>query len=242
MFPYFGSKERLSKYYPPPKYDLIIEPFAGSARYSLKYFDRDVILIDKNPKIISIWRYLQQASSKDILSLPKFKKGDRIKKEDFDYDGQFYLLQTFFNIYCDKIQAKQMTSFAEGCYETYKRNVLRNLFKIKHWKFICKDYIDIPNYIGTWFIDPPYQVQGNSAYTIYSGKQINFQQLGEWCRNRKGQKIVCEYLGSNWLPFIPLNTFGRNIIAGVNNNAKKKGTEVIWTNIPIERPSFKISG
>lgn len=32
MFPYYGSKQRLSmSFYPKPKYDTVIEPFAGSA-------------------------------------------------------------------------------------------------------------------------------------------------------------------------------------------------------------------
>ncbi|KKK76293.1 hypothetical protein LCGC14_2865080, partial [marine sediment metagenome] len=37
MWPYFGSKQSLVKYYPAPEYSDIIEPFAGSAKYSLKY-------------------------------------------------------------------------------------------------------------------------------------------------------------------------------------------------------------
>ena len=47
MFSYYGSKSKLVDYYPPPKFDKIIEPFAGSARYSLKYWQNDILLIDK---------------------------------------------------------------------------------------------------------------------------------------------------------------------------------------------------
>lgn len=49
MWSYYGAKTNLVGYYPKPKYDRIIEPFAGSARYALKYFDRDILLIDKYP-------------------------------------------------------------------------------------------------------------------------------------------------------------------------------------------------
>jgi site-specific DNA-adenine methylase len=35
MFSYYGSKSKIVKYYPCPAHDKIIEPFAGSARYSL---------------------------------------------------------------------------------------------------------------------------------------------------------------------------------------------------------------
>lgn len=37
MFSYYGSKSKIVDLYQPPKFDKIIEPFAGSARYSLKY-------------------------------------------------------------------------------------------------------------------------------------------------------------------------------------------------------------
>lgn len=34
---YFGSKVSVAHKYPPPKHDIIIEPFAGGAGYSLCY-------------------------------------------------------------------------------------------------------------------------------------------------------------------------------------------------------------
>jgi len=35
MWSYYGSKSKVVKHYPKPKYDLIIEPFAGAAWYSV---------------------------------------------------------------------------------------------------------------------------------------------------------------------------------------------------------------
>jgi hypothetical protein len=58
MFSYYGSKSKIVDYYPPPKYKRIIEPFAGSARYSLKYWQNDVLLVDKYPVIVEVWNYL----------------------------------------------------------------------------------------------------------------------------------------------------------------------------------------
>jgi len=78
MFSYYGSKSKIVDYYPPPKYGKIIEPFAGSARYSLKYWDREIMLFDKYVVIIKVWKWLQQCSKQDILNLPdiyKLKKG-----------------------------------------------------------------------------------------------------------------------------------------------------------------------
>ena len=78
MFSYYGSKSKIVDYYPPPKHKRIIESFAGSARYSLKYWQNDVLLVDKYPVIIGIWKWLQQCSKDDILKLPILKAGDKI--------------------------------------------------------------------------------------------------------------------------------------------------------------------
>lgn len=79
MFSYYGSKSKIVHLYPKPRHSVIIEPFAGSARYALKYFDRDVILIDKYSVIIEIWKFLQLASEKDILGLPILKCGENLR-------------------------------------------------------------------------------------------------------------------------------------------------------------------
>ena len=70
MFSYYGSKSKIVNLYPPPKYSKIIEPFAGSARYSLKYFDRDILLIEKYEPLVKLWKWLQIATEKDIDNLP----------------------------------------------------------------------------------------------------------------------------------------------------------------------------
>ena len=47
MFSYYGSKKSIIDYYPPPKFDNVIEPFVGAGPYSLKYWNRDITIIDK---------------------------------------------------------------------------------------------------------------------------------------------------------------------------------------------------
>ena len=84
MFSYYGSKSKVIDCYPKPKHDKIIEPFAGSARYALKYFEKDVLLVDKYKEIIKIWQWLQQCSAGDIKRLPDLKKGDDIRNFTFD--------------------------------------------------------------------------------------------------------------------------------------------------------------
>lgn len=84
MFPYYGSKTRLSKHYPPPQYKKIIEPFAGSAAYSLHYADREVILCDRDPVIAEVWRYLIAASPEQIRALPLLKMEESLNDSKFD--------------------------------------------------------------------------------------------------------------------------------------------------------------
>ena len=55
---------------------------------------------------------------------------------------------------------------------------------------------------ATWFIDPPYQHGGQ--YYKFGNKDINFEELSEWCKNRFGQIVVCENSKATWLPFKPL--------------------------------------
>lgn len=92
MWSYYGSKSKVVDFYPPPKYGKIIEPFAGSARYSLKFFDRDITLVDKYEVIVRIWKWLQQASEKDIMSLPVLPLGTKINRNDFDCIEQAWLM------------------------------------------------------------------------------------------------------------------------------------------------------
>ena len=70
MFSYYGAKTKLSHLYPVPKHGRIIEPFAGSARYSLLHYGHDITLYDANPVIVDIWKHLLEASANDIRSLP----------------------------------------------------------------------------------------------------------------------------------------------------------------------------
>lgn len=75
MWSYYGNKSKLVNKYPPPRYDRIIEPFAGTARYALKYgADRDVTLVDAYDVIVKIWRYLIQASKREISKLPELRE------------------------------------------------------------------------------------------------------------------------------------------------------------------------
>lgn len=225
MFSYYGSKSKLVNYYPKPTKDLIIEPFAGSARYALKYYDRDILLVDKYETIVNIWKYVRNASRDDILKMhllvPKHKQSlDEFK---FDCIEQKQLLGFMIKAGSSRPALTPSKMRLKDDYiNTQIKQVAELTNKIKHWKIECKSYLDIANFEATWFIDPPYMFGGE--YYRHSTKNIDFNKLSEWCKSRNGHVIVCENTKADWLPFKPMK-----VIQGVANT---NTTEAIWSNIP----------
>lgn len=224
MWSYYGAKTNLVDLYPKPKHGLIIEPFAGSARYALKYFDRDVLLIDKYPVLVRIWKWLQSCSPNDILKLPRFKPGQTVNDFIFDCDEAKWFMG--FIIGCGaerpRIKATDRKTIARPNHINYNLNrVAGELFKIKHWQIIEGDYLAAPNVSATWFIDPPYEF-GGQAY-VMSSKKIDFNSLAEWCRSRTGQVIVCENTKATWMDFKPMKK---------QRGSLHTTTEAIWSNEP----------
>src|SRR5689334_4647899 len=67
FFGYYGGKWRDAvRHYPQPEYETIVEPFAGSAGFSLRYFDRKVVLCELDPVLAAVWRYLIHVKRKGI--------------------------------------------------------------------------------------------------------------------------------------------------------------------------------
>ncbi|HWY37096.1 MAG TPA: hypothetical protein VNY73_00960, partial [Bacteroidia bacterium] len=173
MFNYYGSKSRLVDLYPSPKFQKIIEPFAGSARYSLKHFEKEVLLVDKYDVVIKIWKWLQQCSVKDVMGLPVLKKGDKLS--DLNLSEGERLFMGMINGVSSTSPRNTASSFASeqnGRKNKFK-HIADQLFKIKHWKFIHGDYKDLPNENITWFIDPPYKFGGHA----YVENEIDFVYL-----------------------------------------------------------------
>jgi len=217
MFSYYGSKSKIVDYYPPPKHKKIIEPFAGSARYSLKYWQNDVTLIDKYPVIVAIWNYLINATKKDILDLPDLKEGDKVDNYNIS-DVEKWLIG--FCINGGSAQPKK-TAKSYNTWGEAKNRIANDLHKVKHWKAIECSYEDLENEEATWFIDPPYKFGGE--WYVKSTKHIDFDKLADWCKTRNGHVIVCENTKADWLPFKPMIDM---------QGAMFKTTEAIWSNIP----------
>lgn len=225
MWSYYGSKSKIVDKYPKPIHDIIIEPFAGSARYSLKYWEKDVYLIDKYPVIVKIWKYLQQCSPNDILSLPKMKAGESTDDYRFDCNEQKWLMGFMVQQGVNAPRKTVSSVFGNGKMEELierdKKRISENLYKIKHWKIKEGNYFDVKNVKGTWFIDPPYQFGGEYYHSSVNNKYINYSELSNWCMNRKGQTIVCENSKANWMDFSFLSDM---------SGQKYSTKEVMWYN------------
>jgi hypothetical protein len=193
MFSYFGSKSKIVNYYPKPRFDTIVEPFAGSARYSLKYLHKNVILIEKCKKICDIWNFLISASKQDILSLPDTVPGGPAIKTGYAPADDFVFL-------CSSRGNASIYNYTKygkfNSWNKYKLKVAELVPQIKHWKIYNNnyDFIHIDN--ATYFIDPPYQKLGHR----YEEKFNEYSSLISYINSLKGQIIVCENEDQTWMP------------------------------------------
>ena len=67
MWSYYGSKSKIAKVYPTPKYGRIIEPFAGAAWYSVLHRPKKVLLNEKYEVIHNIWEWLINKASSELI-------------------------------------------------------------------------------------------------------------------------------------------------------------------------------
>lgn len=217
MFSYYGTKKRLAKYYPSPKYGLIIEPFAGAAQYSLfgDNWKNEVVLYDSYNTIVRVWAYLIQASRNDILNLPDLNTGDNIDTFTQLSEEEKWLIG--FSINPGSAMPKK-TARERSVWKRHKLFIADNIYKVAHWSVGLKDYRDIDyNINATWYIDPPYQFGGQ--YYRMNNSKINYSDLSEWCKSRDGQVIVCENTKGTWMDFKPLVEL---------NGQLHKTTEAMW--------------
>lgn len=231
FFTFYGGKWRAAPRYPRPMYGAIIEPFAGSAGYSLRYPESAVTLVEKDPIIASLWEYLIGTSPRAIMSLPDEIDNDRgvdalsISAEEKTLIG--FWLNKGSAVPCRKPSAWMRSGIRPNSYwgPMIKRRIADQLERISHWRIVCGDFTDSPDVRATWFVDPPYRVAGQH-YRFSSGL-IDYTSLGDWCRNLRGLKIVCENSGADWLPFSDFDdqkgTPGKNR-AGISK-------EAIWCSV-----------
>jgi site-specific DNA-adenine methylase len=229
FFWYYGGKWRAAPRYPKPAHNAIVEPFAGSAGYALRYYDLDVTLIERYPVLAEMWRYLIAVPADEIRRIPTVENVHDLP--GWVPDGARYLVGFSMNAACTaprqalsagRRRLAAMGRKYEGWTAERRERVAVQVGHIRHWRVIEGDYTSAPDIVATWFVDPPYN---NPAGSHYVHSSVDYAHLAEWCRERQGQVIVCENAGADWLPFDPFAKFK----PGITSKGQSSGSdEVVW--------------
>ena len=218
MFSYYGGKGQKVQWYPAPRFERVIEPFCGSARYACSYYARDVWINELYVPVYRIWKWIQQASWADVQALPDLTVGEDLR--DYKQLGEDERMLLGFcvgrgrstpgNVLTDR--ANQ----CRGAIKSLKMGLRCLVGRINHWKITNHSYARLPNLAGTWFIDPPYQFGAEH----YPCSTIDYPALLRWTKQRRGEAIVCENSKNTWLP--------RSAVQLKSNGLRSKSTEVMY--------------
>lgn len=225
---YYGAKWRAAPRYPAPKFDTIIEPFAGGAGYSLRYPDRKVMLYERNEIVAGVWDYLIRTPEKEILALPNLGPDQKVADLGVIQEAAWLI-----GFWCTHASDHPYTRLGQWAREgrpgfwgpKIKERIASQQQFIRHWVCLCVSYDEVDNNPdATWFIDPPYN---NQAGRHYRYSDVDYAHLAEWARGRNGQVMVCENASATWMPFRPLYSLAGRVGKGQPQN---KTVEGIWTN------------
>lgn len=228
---FYGGKSRIAHRYPKPEYPVIIEPFAGGAGYSLLHSANveQVILNDLDPKTCEMWRFLQRGDARKwIDQVPNYvEPGQKVDQLGDWPPGLLAILQAEANQGTQGAKGihNQITKVGARCWPRIRPKLLEAYHKVADWIILEGSYEELNNLEATWFIDPPYQGPAGNRYRKGSDG-VDYQALAEWSRSRKGQVIVCEGEGAEWLPFRPL--VSRQGIRSKYQQSTRM--EMVWTN------------
>lgn len=227
FFSFYGGKWRAAPHYPKPAFDTIIEPFAGSAGYSLRYPDRQVVLVERDPVVAATWRYLMTTTSAEILALPNVGYDQSVDDLAVPQEAR-WLIGWWLNKGTSAPAKTPSAWMRQGTHdnsywgEVIKQRIAGQLEHIRHWRVIEGTYDNAPDIQATWFIDPPYALAGK--HYRFGASTIDYACLADFCRSRQGQVMVCENEGAAWLPFRPFMA----IKASEGRHGGKVSREAIW--------------
>jgi hypothetical protein len=216
LFPFYGSKWRDARRYPAPHAGLVIEPFAGSAGYSLWHEPERVLLHDVDPFIVGVWEYLIAVSPRELLALPDLDVGESV--DDLTVPQEARWLIGFWLNRGSAQPKKTQTAYSTRTdrqqlvwSERARQRIAVDVEKVRHWRVEQAGYADVPALAdATYYVDPPYVDKGR----FYRCNDVDHAQIATWAGTLPGQVVVCEQAGAGWLPFEPLasikSTLGRS--------------------------------
>lgn len=234
LFKWFGSKWMSAKTLPPPQHDMIVEPFAGGAGYSLRHCEKKVILAETDPHLRFLWKWIIfDATSSNVLDIPiNIAEGIDIRTLGLTL-GQATLLKSW-----------QRTNNVGDCWTispwgnkpgqwtaNTRARVAEEINVVRHWVFVDGSGVDYMlrarNMAATWLVDPPYEFN----YQYRGKEKLDYTFLADACHGASGQVIVCEAVcpktGSvpSWLPFKP---FGSRITSRRKAENNHHSKELLW--------------
>lgn len=217
MFNYFGSKLSLARTYQPPRFDTIIEPFAGSAQYAVSWLTERpsmrAFVFDTDPIVIKSWQRMMDATPDEIAAWEPLPDG----AEQRDYIDQANRAAGW----RPRVAGRARDDFYASRHRwASTRAAIGDRIVVTHGSYRDIDTARFGD--ATWFVDPPYQHQGHQ-YT-HGSAGIDYGHLAEWCRSLPGQVIVTEARPADWLPFTTHRT--------LNDQSNGSNTEVVWYSDP----------
>jgi len=240
LFKWFGSKWLSSKHLPAPRYDTIIEPFAGGAGYSLRYADRKVVIAESNSHLHELWQWLiRDATEALIREIPlSVPVGTNILSLGLSR-GQSLLLKTW-----------QRTNNVGDCWTispwgnlpgqwtaNTRARVASEVDAVRHWELWSNGIPVLHQCVGlgakdsTFFVDPPYLYN----YQYKAPLLIGYSQLGMTVGRlaERNQVIVCEAIEPktgrvpDWLPF---TAWQSRVTSRRKADCQHHSKELLWTN------------
>jgi hypothetical protein len=218
FFPYYGGKLKLAADLGPPQRDHVIEPFAGAAGFSVFWEPRAVTLVERDPIIVGLWRFLRRVRSAELMRLPSNISDVGELPAGLPEEAR-WLIGFWFNHGLAQPGVHRSNWARQARYhgrfwsKTVKLRLATQVERIRHWKVIEGSYESAPDIEAHWHIDPPYAATGHA----YRFNGIKYELLAEWCLQRRGFVQVCEAQGADWLRFEPLVEVDNSGIRGRNS-------------------------
>lgn len=207
FFSYYGAKWTVARHLGPPRREVVVEPFAGSAAYSTRWNVREARLYDVSADIVALWDWLIHGSERDVMSIP----------DAFDDIDDVLVLplgpSLLVRWWVAKGRAEPSGALSPWYFQyrndrdckvwgpMVKRRIVEQKPLIARWTIEQMSYADVPNIDAHWHVDPPY---AGTPGRRYPHADVDFAHLAEWCRTRIGTVDVCENVGASWLPFVGL--------------------------------------
>jgi len=227
FFSYYGAKWTAAKHLGPPRRNVVVEPFAGSAAYSVRWEPRVAHLFDVSEEIVTLWDWLINGSANDVERIPdafdaiddvmSLPVGPSLLVRFWIAKGRAEASGTLSPWYFRYRNANDCKVWGPAV----KRRIVKQKPMIAHWTITQASYMNAPDIEAHWHVDPPYS---GAPGRRYPHNAFDFGALAEWCRSRRGAVDACENDGATWLPFSPLC----DVVSSRGRRDGHRSAEVVW--------------